>query len=434
MRHLVLYLICVIVFGATQQQHDKTLEAVFRRLHEKGLTINKRKCLYNQSTLNFFGLVFGPVGVFPDRCKVKAIKHATQPTNVAEVKSFSGMTNYCCRFIKDYATISEPLRRLIKTDTPWCWSDEQETAFLSLKDSLETNSVMRYFDPQKELTIIVDASPVRLGGILTQDNCVLCYASRSLTEVESRYCQTEREALAVVWACEHFNMYTNGAHHFTVITVHKPLEYFWKKTNPTPRIQRWGLRLQPYKFTISYQAGGTNPRDYLSRHPEPNAQTPNQTSLQERVAEQCVNFLATTSIPRSMTLEDIKNETKKDKTIQTVLSLVCSSRWHKIKSINDPNIDMKELQLFYNVRDELVCHTDNILLRNNLIVIPSALRPPAIAIAHEGHQGMSRTKSFIRSKIWLPRVDEHVEDTIKSCIACQAATYANTSSMEPLKM
>ena len=102
----------------TQQQHDKTLEAVFRRLHEKGLTINKRKCLYNQSTLNFFGLVFGPEGVSPDPCKVEAIKNNTQPTNVAEVKSFLGMINYCCRFIKDYATISKPLRCLTKTDTP----------------------------------------------------------------------------------------------------------------------------------------------------------------------------------------------------------------------------------------------------------------------------------------------------------------------------
>ena len=71
---------------------------------------------------------------------------------------------------------------------------------------------MRYFDPQKELRIIVGASPVELGSILTQGNYVLCYASRSLTEVGSRYSQTEREALAVVWACEHFNMYTNGAH------------------------------------------------------------------------------------------------------------------------------------------------------------------------------------------------------------------------------
>ena len=202
------------------------------------------------------------------------------------------MTSYCSRFIKDYATISEPLRRLTKTNTPWCWSDEQETAFLSLKDSLTSNSVMRYFDPQKKLTIIVGASPVGLGGILTQDNHVLSYASRSLTEVESRCSQTEREALAIAWACEHFDMYTNGAQHFTVITDHKPLENIWQKTNPTPRIQRWGLRLQPYEFTISYQPGSSNPSDYLSRHPEPNGQTRSTKSLQERVAEQYVNFLA----------------------------------------------------------------------------------------------------------------------------------------------
>ncbi len=361
----------IIVFGTTQEQHDKTLEAVFKRLHEKGLTINKSKCLFNQATIKFFGLVFGSEGVSPDPSKVDAIKHATKPTNVAEVKSFLGMTNYCSRFIKDYATISEPLRRLTKTNTPWHWSDEQETAFLSLKDRLTSNSVMRYFDPQKELTIIVDASPVGLGGILTQDNYVLSYASRSLTEVESRYSQTEREALAIVWACEHFDMYTNGASNFNIITDHKPLENIWKKTNPTPRIQRWGLRLQPYKFTISYQPGSSNPSDYLSRHPEPNDEARSKTSLQERVAEQYVNFLAITSTPRSMTLDDIKNETKKDKTMQQVMSLVRSSRWHEIKTINDPDIDTKELQLFYNVRDELVCHTDNILLRNNLIVVPS---------------------------------------------------------------
>lgn len=86
------------------------------------------------------------------------------------------------------------------------------------------------------------------------------------------------------------------------------------------------------------------------------------------------------------------------------------------------------------MRDELACYTDNILLRNNLIVIPSALRRQAIDVAHEGHQGINRTKSFIRSKKWLPQIDEQVENIIKNCIPCQAATYANTSTMEPLKM
>ena len=97
------------------------------------------------------------------------------------------------------------------------------------------------------------------------------------------------------------------------------------------------------------------------------------------------------------------------------MSLVRSSRWHEIQTINDRHINTKELQLFYNVRDELVCHMDNILLRNNLTVVPSALRRQAIEIAHEGHQGINRTKSFIRSNIWFPRVGEQVRNTIKSC-------------------
>ena len=39
---------------------------------------------------------------------------------------------------------------------------------------------------------------------------VIAYASRGLTDVERRYSQTAREALALVWACERFNMYIFG--------------------------------------------------------------------------------------------------------------------------------------------------------------------------------------------------------------------------------
>ena len=58
---------------------------------------------------------------------------------------------------------------------------------------------------------MVDASPVGLGVVLIQlqgvEWRVIAYASRGLTDVERRYSQVEREALALVWACKHFNMY-----------------------------------------------------------------------------------------------------------------------------------------------------------------------------------------------------------------------------------
>ena len=101
------------------------------------------------------------------------------------------MTNYCGQFMKDYATISKPLRLLTKQNTPWLWSDEQEKAFTCLKEQLSDDLIMSYFDPKGEIEIILDASPVGLGAILTQDNKVLSYASRAVTEVESRYSQTK---------------------------------------------------------------------------------------------------------------------------------------------------------------------------------------------------------------------------------------------------
>lgn len=113
------------------------------------------------------------------------------------------------------------------------------------------------------------------------------YASRALLPVESRYSQTEREALhvAVTWACEHFDLYLRGLQHFTEITDHKPLETIWKKPCPSLRIERWGLRLQLYKFIIRYLPGKENIADYMSRHPI-------SIDIQEKnLSEEYVNFV-----------------------------------------------------------------------------------------------------------------------------------------------
>jgi len=53
---------------------------------------------------------------------------------------------------------------------------------------------------------------------------VIAYASRGLTDVERRYSQVERETLAMVWACERFNMYIFGWN-FELQTDHKLVEY-----------------------------------------------------------------------------------------------------------------------------------------------------------------------------------------------------------------
>eukprot|EP00794_Sanderia_malayensis_P010467 gene10467-biopygen7633 len=148
------------------------------------------------------------------------------------------MTQYVFRFIPGYATITAPLRNLTRQDVTWTWSEEQQTAFDSLKTALTQSSVMAYFDPTCDSEVIVDASPVGLGALLVQNGRVVSYTSRALTDVEQRYSQTEREMLAVVWSMEHFHLYLYGSH-FRIVTDHKPLLSIFNSHKPTSaRIDR----------------------------------------------------------------------------------------------------------------------------------------------------------------------------------------------------
>ena len=63
---------------------------------------------------------------------------------------------------------------------------------------------------------------VGIAGILFLDDQPIAYGGRALSDVESRYSQTEREALAVVLACEHFDIYVRGSS-LTVVVDHKSL-------------------------------------------------------------------------------------------------------------------------------------------------------------------------------------------------------------------
>jgi len=142
---------------------------------------------------------------------LRLIQHSTEPETVSEVPSFLGTANYSSRFIPHFATLTEPLRKLTRKDAPFHFGPEQKASFEPLKQSMAEAGILAYFNKSASTKVIADASPVGLGAVLMQNQSrawvPICYVSRSLTDCERRYSQTEKEALALVWACERYHAY-----------------------------------------------------------------------------------------------------------------------------------------------------------------------------------------------------------------------------------
>ncbi len=395
----------LLVFGRTEAEHAANLEACLDRLRAKNLTLNRDKCELFQRSIEFYGHVFTAKGVEPDPKKVIAIANAAPPQSKEELHSLLGMVNYCARFIPDLATLTEPLRQLLKSDAAWTWTDAHQNALQQIKDRLTAAEAMSYFDPQKSTEVIVDASPVGLGAILVQhsmkdqSSSIVAYASRALKPTEQRYSQIEREALAVSWGIKHFRLYLFGSESVvTVTTDHKPLLPLFNNpvAKPPLRIERWLMMIQEYNYQLIYKPGKNNPADYLSRHPLSSDQP---VSESQTAADAYVNLVTLNAIPKSVSLEEIQKESDTDPLIQASMTAVTTGNWHHARKQLAP-AQHQEFDSFYKLRNELTVDTEHrILLRDHRIVIPQELRQHTIDIAHEGHQGIVKTKQLLREKV-----------------------------------
>ena len=78
----------IIIFGQSQQEHDENLQGLLEQLQQHDICLNKDKCSFSKSKVKFYGHIFSKNG--------------------------------------DYATITAPLRLLIRKEMPRQWIDEQQ--------------------------------------------------------------------------------------------------------------------------------------------------------------------------------------------------------------------------------------------------------------------------------------------------------------------
>ena len=289
--------------------------------------MNAEKCTFRMTKVVFMGVVLTRHGIGPTKEKVRAVVKASQPQSPSEVRSFLGLVGFSARFIPDFSTTADPLRKIARQGESFIWGEEQEKSFQKLKRRIARAPVLAYFDKEAHTQIIADASPVGLGAVLIQERNgerrAICYASRTLSNVERRYSQTEREALALVWACERFHLYVYGLPKFDLVTDNEALKVIYlRKSKPSARIERWVLRLQPYNYQVCYLSSRKNIADALSRL------TKTVASNQSQDDDEYVRMVALQAAPATLKIKEIERVSAEDPELQAVRRCHVEERWN----------------------------------------------------------------------------------------------------------
>ena len=148
----------IIVHGPDQKTHDQRLLKTMERLRQHGLTLNADKCLFNVDRLVFMEILLSEKGIGPTEERVRALQETREPEPFSEVRirSFLGLANYSSRFIPQFATLTEPLRKLTRKDVPFLFGPEQKAPFESLKQSMAEAGTLAYFNKNASTKVVAD--------------------------------------------------------------------------------------------------------------------------------------------------------------------------------------------------------------------------------------------------------------------------------------
>ncbi|KAK5883558.1 hypothetical protein CesoFtcFv8_019875 [Champsocephalus esox] len=179
----------IIIGGRGVAEHDANLKKVLERVREVNLKLNSAKCKFRLDHVGYVGHIFTSEGLKADPSKTDAINNMPVPTYVVSRQRFLGMVNYLGKFIPNFSDIAAPPRKLIHKDTAWCWFQQHQDAFDILRSCLSSPPVLSYYDVKRPVTLTCDTSCYRLGAACMQEGRPVAFASRTLTDTETRYAQ-----------------------------------------------------------------------------------------------------------------------------------------------------------------------------------------------------------------------------------------------------
>lgn len=261
----------ILVSSPSFESHLDTLEWIFHKISQSGLTLKFKKCHFIKQQIKFLGHFISPKGMVMDPDKIKALQNFPEPRNKKDLQSFFGFCNFYRKFSQNHSSLLHPLSHLICKDTPWAFTEQNKLDFQKIKDAFSLQISLTHPNFNIPFCIQTDASYIGIGAELFQTDSeghrnTLSFASRSLCSAERNYTVTELELLGILFACQKFKIYILG-HPINVYTDHKALTFLFSCKLKNNRLTRWTLALQEFDLKIHHCPGKENPIDALSRHP-----------------------------------------------------------------------------------------------------------------------------------------------------------------------
>jgi len=178
-KFVVVYFDDILIYSKNLIEHLDHLHNVLSVLRGEKLYVNLKKFAFCMEKNVFLGYVVTAQGIEMDEEKVKAIRDWPTPKSVSEARNFHGLASFYRCFVKDFSIIAAPLNEIVKKSVRFKWGEEQELAFVLLKEKLCSAPVLALLDFTKACEIECDASGIGIGAVLMQDGDLLRILVRS---------------------------------------------------------------------------------------------------------------------------------------------------------------------------------------------------------------------------------------------------------------
>jgi transposase InsO family protein len=413
------YLDDILIFTRTLEEHRRVTRLVLDKLREYKLYLKPDKCDFEQTTIEYLGLVVSAGKVLMDPVKVAGVREWPVPRNRKEVQSFLGFTNFYRRFIRDFSHDARPLFNLTKKEMVWKWGAEEQEAFERLKERITSAPVLALPTDDQPFRIEADSSDVATGAVLSQLSKddgqwhPVSFLSKTLSPVERNYEIYDKEMLAIVRALEEWRHWLEGARHqFEVWTDHKNLEYFRTARKLNRRQARWSLLLSRFDYKLYHKPGRTMGKpDALSRRAD------HGTGLHDN--EDVTLLKPELFIVRA--LEGVELTGEEEEIMKEVRKGNREGRQEEAVAAAAKELMRSSTQ---TTKSKEWSREDGILLFRGKIYVPKdpELRRRIVAQHHDsklaGHPGRWKTLELVSRSYWWPGMSGYIGLYTKTCDAC----------------